>query len=76
VILKLLKIKKQKIVKEIAALEEKSKTLSENEDINYLNKMLDGIMYYQHQEDLEDINVINDSSYVHSINQVEAAYQN
>jgi chromosome segregation ATPase len=68
--------KKQKIVKEIAALEEKSKTLSENEDINYLNKMLDGIMYYQHQEDLEDINVINDSSYVHSINQVEAAYQN
>ncbi|EDV18913.1 uncharacterized protein TRIADDRAFT_62625 [Trichoplax adhaerens] len=68
--------KKQKIANEIAALEEKSRTLSENEDVNYLNKMLDGVMYYQHQEDLEDINVINDSSYVHSINQVEATYQN
>ena len=68
--------KKQKIANEIAVLEEKSRTLSENEDVNYLNKMLDGIMYYQHQEDLDDINVINNSSYVHSINQVEATYQN
>lgn len=64
---------KREIDKEIAALQTKATNLNANEYSKHLNELLDGVMRYQPQEDLNEINHNDPSS---NPGDIDITYQN